>query len=523
MSKRHTQKINGTEYVYENVPVWDEDGKRTTYRRRYIGKMVEGQFVPNATYRLEQSLAEAQTVPADDAFGSTVKARACGATEFIELLARRLGADADLEECFPESWKTLLSLAYYMAIEFDSPFNRYHRWAFTHEHPCQRDMSDEDLIDLQKSIRPEAVEAFLRRQVSRRTSSEYTLYSFPTLTSFRQGAYLVINGHGADTLPVSTVMTLYDRTGLPVAYDTAPELVTDVERLLALPRRLGVPETARITVVAGQQFFSRASVDRLLEERGRFVLNPGNGFEYLSNQYGRLPLPKEEPGAWTWSEPLRVYTRTVRVAWRSLASDRRPARVWIHCYYDPGCEGASGPEDEARRHVPSRLGDYNDEKITYYHTFAGGLPSEYGVRLLPDEFVYAPVTQGGLSILVTNAFPEAFDAVNAYRRKDFQYDLFSNLSERMYLRPFSYCGSEPERIRAAQNFLQYLGLLFFDATRKEHSRSGLYAEMFHTSLLDELDLVKRFVQPRRGAKVSTLTAWQKHVYMKLGIKPPGTR
>ena len=53
MSARLTQKINGTTYVYENIPEWDERKKSTVYKRKYLGKEVNGKFVPNAAYALE--------------------------------------------------------------------------------------------------------------------------------------------------------------------------------------------------------------------------------------------------------------------------------------------------------------------------------------------------------------------------------------------------------------------------------------------------------------------------------------
>lgn len=55
---RATQMINGTEYVYEYISVWNKEKKRSEQKREYIGKMVDGKFVPNKVYCLKMELAQ---------------------------------------------------------------------------------------------------------------------------------------------------------------------------------------------------------------------------------------------------------------------------------------------------------------------------------------------------------------------------------------------------------------------------------------------------------------------------------
>lgn len=58
--RRGTQIINGVEYVYEDFPYWDPVKKRGTHKRNYIGKNVDGQFVPNKKHRLQMELDAAK-------------------------------------------------------------------------------------------------------------------------------------------------------------------------------------------------------------------------------------------------------------------------------------------------------------------------------------------------------------------------------------------------------------------------------------------------------------------------------
>ncbi len=47
-----TQTISGKKYVFIDTPYWNAEKHRGEHKRRYIGKIVEGQFVPNGKYLL---------------------------------------------------------------------------------------------------------------------------------------------------------------------------------------------------------------------------------------------------------------------------------------------------------------------------------------------------------------------------------------------------------------------------------------------------------------------------------------
>lgn len=49
-------RIKDTEYVAIHKYWWDKEKKRGQQKRRYIGKLVDGKFVPNAAYAAELKL-----------------------------------------------------------------------------------------------------------------------------------------------------------------------------------------------------------------------------------------------------------------------------------------------------------------------------------------------------------------------------------------------------------------------------------------------------------------------------------
>jgi len=59
---RGTQVIHGVEYVYEYDSKRIAEKNYNTHKRHYIGKMVDGVFVPNKNYQLQQALEQATSI-----------------------------------------------------------------------------------------------------------------------------------------------------------------------------------------------------------------------------------------------------------------------------------------------------------------------------------------------------------------------------------------------------------------------------------------------------------------------------
>ena len=501
--KRKTQIVNGVTYVYDYFYVWDEKTQSNIRKRKYLGKLIDGDFVPNRVSALEDKLEEKERLEPQDVFGSQVRSRACGATALLLQLAKKFGVLADLEQAFPVYFEQILSLGMYLGLEFDRPLNRFHRWALTHEHPYGRDISDEEIINLFENISQKEIDVYLLEQWKRKKENKVFVHSHRVLTSMIETSALAMEGVDNEQFPWLNLATVSSSDGIPFSYELSEESLKkaeNVQRILTKSTYAG----RKITWVGDCD--EGLLVDYLLRESCEFVVNVNRGslFEELMHTV-KLDGGFQFKDGWTFQEPLQLYSRTFSII-RKIGNKKR--KVWIHCF--------SQPTEEMRQ------GDYSNGKIKYFHTMAGGLPSKWGVRFIPDSLICSS-KDNKVFMLASVGYEKPFDAMNAYRKKDFEAALFSNIFEKFYLRPFSFGARVPENIRNAQIFLEFLGLVFFNGTRRLHSLSGLYSEMFHTELLDELDKVMRFSLPGKSAKVSTLTPWQEEIYSKLGIKAPGRR
>ena len=66
--------------------------------------------------------------------------RYCGATYLLDAIGKKLGLYDDLKAFFPESYRQLLSIAYYLILEPDSPLFRFEKWSILHKHPYDEDI-----------------------------------------------------------------------------------------------------------------------------------------------------------------------------------------------------------------------------------------------------------------------------------------------------------------------------------------------------------------------------------------------
>jgi len=163
---RGTQVINGTEYVYEYDSTWAKEKKYGTHKRNYIGKIVDGEFVPNKKYKLQMELEESKKkgpVPVTEC-----QRRFYGATYLFDAISEKLGLGFDLKKCFPDTYKKILSVSYYLILEDRNPLSRFGKWARTHVHPFGKELPSQRSSELFYSIEENAKNEFFRLQCARR-------------------------------------------------------------------------------------------------------------------------------------------------------------------------------------------------------------------------------------------------------------------------------------------------------------------------------------------------------------------
>lgn len=168
-------KKNGVTYVYESSGYWDKEKQQARNRRKCIGKVdpVTGEIIPSK----KKSVNDEASLPKQRGpVPSVVCTRSFyGATYFFNAIGEKLGVTDDLRRCFPDSYKQILSIAYYLVMEDRNPLSRFPKWALTHTHPFNKDIPSQRSSELFGSIDEDAKQNFFLLQGQRRLEEEFLL------------------------------------------------------------------------------------------------------------------------------------------------------------------------------------------------------------------------------------------------------------------------------------------------------------------------------------------------------------
>ena len=176
-----TNKKTGVVYVYEDHPYWDSDKKQSRSKRKCIGKIdpISGEIVATRGRNPREQQNEEESETASKVFAH----KYCGATHLFDCIGKVTGIYEDLRKCFPETYKQILSMAYYLIME-DNPMYRFEKWGILHSHPYGKNISSQDSSNLFASITSNAQHEFFRLQAKRRVEKECWAYDTTTISSY---------------------------------------------------------------------------------------------------------------------------------------------------------------------------------------------------------------------------------------------------------------------------------------------------------------------------------------------------
>ena len=127
-----TNKQTGITYAYESVSYWDKEKQQSRAKRRCIGKIdpETKEIIP--TRKKGSALNEDLPKKGPDSI-TDASLGFYGATYLFDAIGEKLGIISDLKKCFPNTYKQILSIAYYLILEDRNPLSRFPKWAATHK------------------------------------------------------------------------------------------------------------------------------------------------------------------------------------------------------------------------------------------------------------------------------------------------------------------------------------------------------------------------------------------------------
>ena len=532
MATTGSQVINGVTYVYEDMAFWNAQKSRGEHKRNYIGKMVDGTFVPNKRYLLQQQLEKQEDIsPKRGPVPSKHTRRLfCGSTYLLDCITDKAGIGADLKSCFPDIWQQLLSVAYFLALEPQSPLYRFDHWAQSHSHPLGGPIPSQRSSELIGMIREDAKASFFRKQAERCLSDEYLAYDTTSVSSYSQNLRQVKWGKNKDHDPLAQInlALLYgERSRLPVYYRKLPGNMVDSKTVLKLLSDIDFLQTGKAMLVMDRGFTSESNVNALYREHCKFLMGAKLSLRFLRKRLDETRVNLVTRA--NYSPSLGVFMQGHSMEWdyvetksRSKEEVKGKRRISVHFYYN------EQHATDDRMHFYRKLdafellmdsGKLKEEDRSacerYYdirETPARGLtytPREEAIAEAEKDF--------GYFALISNGEKDPAEALRIYRSKDLIEKAFCDLKDRLNMRRTSV--SSEENLEG-KLFVQFLALIYLSYIKKAMEDNDLFRTYTMQGLLDELDIIETFQYPGKRATIGEMTNKQKKLYEAFGFPMP---
>ena len=441
-------KRSGITYAYESVSHWDKEKQQSRAKRKLIGRVdpATGEIVPTDGRRRKKgektSPVKRGPVPAAQTARTFY-----GATYLLDAIGEKLGLTQDLKQCFPDRYRQILSLAYYLILEDNNPLYRFEKWSYLHKHPYGQNISSQRSSELFASIREEDKVKFFQLQGTRRTENEFWAYDITTFSSYSEKLRQVQYGWNKehDRLPQFNLALVFgEESNLPFYYRKLAGNIPDSKTLKHLLVDLDILGFKKVKLVMDRGFYSVANLNALFKEHLKFVISAKMSLNIVRQELD--PLYDEFRNYEYFSEGHELYYRRVQTHWQytqfhpyknETTSQRR--RIYLHFYYNP--QRALDQETafdkmlmqlrrelESGQHKPE-----NDAKYKKY--FDIKTTPKRGTRVtVKADAIRQTKRYFGFFVLMTNETMNTIRVLEIYRNKDLTEKAFGNLKERLNLR-----------------------------------------------------------------------------------------
>lgn len=528
---RRTQIIKGVQYVYEDYPYWDSEKKQMRHKRGYVGKIGDNdEFIPNKSYATRQQLEEVVNQKKTIITMSYAKRFFYGASYLLDSIGSSSGISADLEVCFPDDYKRILSIVYYLVMESGNTMYRFPKWAMTHQHPFGDNLPSQRISELFASIPESAKMSFFKLQSKRRLEKEYLAYDTTSISSYSELISHVKydNNKDYDPLPqVNLALVFGEKSMLPVYYRKLPGNISDMKTVRKLLKDVDFLNFKKLKLVMDRGFYSVENVNALYHSHYKFIISIRCNIKIVSSI---LDSVRESIKDFTnYSVDQDVYCVNSMEKWKYEERDilgnvvfSADKRIYVHIYYN-----GQRAEDEKANFIKSLAtvestmqdGTASDEQkalckkyFTTKETPVRGLKVEYN-----EQAILNHVRNFGYFVLLSNEIKDPKDALDIYRNKDLVEKAFSNLKNRLNMRRTSVSSSENLE---GKLFIQFIALIYISYIHKYMKEKHLYKNYSMQTLLDELDVIERFDYEGQKYHCSEITKKQMGLYACFDIQPP---
>jgi len=526
-----TNKKSGVTYAYESISYWDKQKQQSRAKRKCIGRVdpETKKIVPTLKKKTQASSRKVKRGP----MPAIYSARSFyGATYLFDQVGEDTGVTEDLKTCFPDHYRQIQSIAYYLILEDKNPLSRFPRWAAIHRHPHGSAIPSQRSSDLFASITEEARQRFFSLQGKRRVDREYLAYDSTSISSYSKCLRQVRYGKNKDhehLAQINLTLLFGQQSRLPFYYRKLAGNIPDVKNLRKLMSDMNTLGYKKIKVVLDRGFYSAANINNLYKHHIKFLIAAKLSLKLVRTH---LDTVRDEICSWNhYNQTYQLYTYSLPITWdyiqnRPYKGDTIKAnrRMYLHLYH---CPERALEEEKAFNNRLSAWQEelesgqrHPDHEKQYAKYFEVKSTPVRGTKVLAKEEALAETKKNyGYFVLLSNDVTDAVKALEIYRNKDLVEKAFHNLKERLNLRRMAVSS---EQSLDGKLFVQFIALIFLSYITKKMQENNLFKNHTMQEVLDELDIIECFEVPGKKLQIGETTKRQLDLYTKLGIAPPAS-
>ena len=528
-----TDKRTGITYAYETQYYWDKEKQQSRAKRVCVGKVdpVTNEILPTrGRSKKKETTSNLPVSKRGSRSFCETKHLYYGATYLFDKLADELGLAADLKLCFPDSYKKLLSIAYYLILEDNNPLYRFEKWNHTHKHPYGADICSPRSSEFFSSITDEQINKFFRLQGKRRVEDEYWAYDSTSISSYSETLSQVQYGKNKedDKLPQLNLLLVFgEESGLPFYYRKLAGNIPDSKTVKHLLEDLDILGFGKTKFVMDRGFYSEDNINGLYRKHVKFLVGVKLSLKFIKKN---LDVIYDDIRMFTnYDESIETYGYTVQAEWDytherpykgDVIKDKR--RIYIHYFYSI----EKGAEDEQAfdKRIAGLCKELLEDKPVESHRKA--YEQFFEVKTTPkrgrqvyykEDAIKEARKYLGYFALITNETMDAFTALHLYRMKDVVEKAFGNIKERLNMRRLLVSS---EKGLDGKIFTEFVALILISHLDHKMKESGLYNNYTMQSLLDKLDVLECFEDANHSLRIGEMLVKQAEIYEALGVEAP---
>jgi len=526
-------KRSGITYAYESISFWDKAKKQSRSKRTLLGRVIgeDKSIIPTDGRGRKKKGERISLKQGRPALTQTAR-YFYGATYLFNQIGEQLGITKDLQQCFPEHYQQILSIAYYLILEDKTPLYRFERWGTLHQHPYGQNISSQRSSELFASITEEAKQSFFRLQGARRAEQEFWAYDTTSISSYSECLRQVQYGHSKEdpSLPqLNLALVFGEESRLPFYYRVLAGNIPDSKTVTHLLNSLDTLGFSKVKLVMDRGFYSEANINALFKEHRKFLMSVR-----LSLLFVRTALDDIYAGFRSfehYSENYDLYYHTVSTQWdytqeRPYKKDTLTStkRVYLHYYFSLD----KAAEDEKafdRKLVALRQELLSGDRLPkheqlYKKYFEVTSTPKRGTKVrVKQEVIEGEKRYYGFFALFTNQAMSAITALEIYRNKDLVEKAFGDLKERLNMRRTLISS---ELSLDGKLFVEFVALIYLSYIKKRMQDSNMFKQYTLQEMLDKLDVIECFHTVGHEPWVGEVLEKQKTIYANLGFNPPSS-